>query len=138
MVLRQRLIEVDFGLCAWLYEQLALRVTEGSITLGTRSCQRTGGAGGDTGHEPVQACANLLSSDRIVVLDEFRGVRYLLLRKRHSDMCRTLHLGVRPSQAGERVGKKKFATVGAWVWRMCLGDGRDGERRLGVKRGRQN
>lgn len=135
MVLGQRLIKVDFGLCAWLDEQLALGVAERSITVGTKPS-----AGEVPGEK--HGCwtrarrANLLSSDRIVVLDEFRRVRYLLLRERHSDVRRPLHVDVRPSQAGERVRKKKFATVGALVWRMYLGDKRSSVG--GVKRGRQN
>lgn len=67
--------------------------------------------------------ANLLPSNCIVVLDEFRGVRYLLLRKRHPEVRRPLHLDVCPSQTGEQAGKKKFATVGALVWRKYLGAG---------------
>lgn len=66
--------------------------------------------------------ANLLSSDGIVVLDEFRGMRYLLLRKRHPEVRRPLHVDVCPSQAGERARKKRFVIVGAWAWRMYLGE----------------
>lgn len=121
MVLGQGLIEVDFGLRAWLDEQLALGVAERSITVGAelsaaRRRERHGSSDG-------ARRANLLSSDRIVVLDEFRRVWYLLLRKRHPNVRRPLHLDVRPSQTGEQARKKKFATVGALVWRMYLGDG---------------
>lgn len=121
MVLGQGLIEVDFGLRTWLDEQLALGVAERSIAVGAklsaaRRRERHGALDG-------ARRADLLSSDRVVVLDEFRGVRYLLLRKRHPDVRRPLHVDVRPSQTGERARKKKFATVGAWVWRMYLGDG---------------
>lgn len=121
MVLGQGLIEVDFGLRAWLNEQLALGVAERSITVGAelsaaRRRERHGSLNGARG-------ANLLSSDRIVVFDEFRRVRYLLLRKRHPNVRRPLHLDVRPSQTGEQARKKKFATVSALVWRMYLGDG---------------
>ena len=49
-------------------------------------------------------------------------MRYLLLRDGHSDVRRPLHVDVRPSQAGQRVRKKKLATMGALVWRMYLGE----------------
>lgn len=121
MILGQGLIKVDFGLRAGLDEKLALGVAECSITVGADlSARRRGKRHGALD----RACrANLLSSDRIVVLDEFRGMRYLLLRQRHPDVRRPLHFDVCPSQTEERVRKKKFATVGALMWRMHLVDG---------------
>lgn len=60
-------------------------------------------------------------------------MRYLLLRKRHPDVRRPLHIDVCPSQTRERARKKKFAAVSALVWRMYLSDG---YQCFGVERGR--
>lgn len=118
MILGQGLIEVDFGLRAWLDEQLALGVAEGSITAGAGLS--AGRRRGRHGALDRAGGANLLSSNGIIVLDEFRGVRYLLLRKRHPDMRRPLHVDVCPSQTGERAGKKKFAILSALVCGACI------------------